>query len=59
MVKRSLLCSIEGSKLANMFSRENYSKLWKVKGKIFLDRDPETFKLIIIFLRNGHKLPYI
>ena len=56
-VRRSLLCQVPGSALAAMFSGRH--ELKKVNGKIFLDRDPEVFKLVVSYLRNYQRLPEI
>ena len=42
-----------------MFCNDNFHKLKRIKGKVFLDRDADIFKMIIIFLRSGQKLPHI
>lgn len=52
---RSTLCSVKDSTLAAMFSGRH--KLSLHNGRIFLDRDGETFCLVIQFLRNG-KVPF-
>ena len=58
-VKRKLLCSVSGSKLEALFHKKNSHMLKKYKGKIFVDRDPEIFKLVIRYLRNNFNSPKI
>jgi len=50
-VSKSLLCQVPNSALEAMFSGRHSLK--KIDGKIFVDRDPETFKMLITYLRNG------
>ena len=45
------MTQIQNSSLEAMFSGRHDVK--KVNGKIFVDRDPEVFKLLIQYLRNG------
>ena len=45
------MTQIPNSSLEAMFSGRHEVK--KVKDKIFVDRDPEIFKLLIQYLRNG------
>jgi hypothetical protein len=45
-----------GSVLEAMFSGRHH--LTKHKGKIFIDRDGETFKDVINYLRTGLKPPF-
>ena len=58
-VKLDLLRSVKDSILEQMFKKEVIHKLPKLENKIFIDRDPETFRMVLIYLRNGQKLPYI
>ena len=51
---RSTLCAAKDSTLAAMFSGRH--KLSIHNGRVFLDRDGETFCCVIQFLRNG-KIP--
>ena len=55
MVRRSLLCSVDGSALEAMFSGRH--SLTKVDGKVFVDRNPKVFMKIIDYLRNNFQLP--
>ena len=49
---RSTLCQVEGSLLASMFSGRWEDKLKKDKqGNVFLDFNPDCFKLILNYLR--------
>lgn len=52
-----MLCSIPGSALDAMFSGRH--ELTKVNGRIFIDRDPIIFKLVIQYLRSNFKIPLI
>jgi hypothetical protein len=54
-IKKSLLCSIPGSALDAMFSGRH--QLVKVNGRVFIDRDPSIFKLVISYLRSNFKIP--
>ena len=58
-VKLDLLRSVKDSILEQMFKKEVIHKLPKLENKIFIDRDPETFRMVLIYLRNGQKLPFI
>ena len=48
---KSLLRAVPGTYLDAMFSG-NF-KLEKIDGKIFLNRDPKIFRMILQYLRNG------
>ena len=49
-VSKNILCQVPETPLESMFSgRFNYKK---IEGKIFVDRDPDIFKLIINYMRN-------
>ena len=50
-VSKKLLTSVPGSALAAMFSGRH--EISKDDGKYFIDRDPEMFKHLIQYLRNG------
>ena len=50
MVTKSLLCKDEDSVFEAMFSGRHVIN--KKDGKIFLDRDPEIFALLISYMRN-------
>ena len=50
-MKRSTLCAVRGSALEAMFSGR-HAVCDKKHGKVFIDRNPEAFKLLIDFLRN-------
>jgi hypothetical protein len=47
---RDVLCSDKGSSLEKMFNGKHEHK--KVDGKVFLDRDGETFRHLLNYLRN-------
>ena len=49
-VTRELMKTIPGSYLDAMFSGK--FQLKKVDGKVYLNRDPEIFKLVLRYLRN-------
>lgn len=49
-VSKDLLTAIDGSLLKLYF--EDSDNLKKIDGKIFIDRDPEAFSLLILYLRN-------
>ena len=55
-VARSLLTRIESSALAAMFSGRHTLRANK-DGAIFIDRDADTFSLLITYLRNNCKMP--
>ena len=57
MVRKSMLCCIEGSSLQAMFSGRH--SLNRVDGKIFVDRDPDVFRLLISYLRNNESISEI
>jgi hypothetical protein len=50
-VTKDLLCSVPGSALEAMFSGRHSVK--KVRGRIFISRDPELFKHLIKYLKNS------
>ena len=50
MTSADILCSDKGSNLEKMFSGKHEHKV--IDGKVFLDRDGETFKTLINYLRN-------
>ena len=52
---KSLLCSVPESSLEAMFSGRH--KLNKQNDKVFLDRDPTLFRLVLNYLRNGKVWP--
>ena len=52
-VKIELLRSVKDSILELMFKKEIIHKLPKINNKVFIDRDPETFRFVLIYLRNG------
>lgn len=56
---RSLLTSVEGSKLEEMFGGKEEDLPILENGAIFVDRDPEPFLLMISFLRNDCQIPEI
>ena len=53
-VRKSLLASVHGSSLAAMFSGRH--SLNKIEGRIFIDRDPDVFRLLISYLRNNESI---
>ena len=53
-IRKSTLCHIKGSVLEAMFSGRH--TLQKKEDKIFIDRDPKAFKMMIDFIRNNGKL---
>ena len=55
-VRRSMLCSVKGSALESMFSGRHALPILN-NGKIFVDRDPKCFLLMINFLRNNMTYP--
>ena len=54
-VSKHLLCSVKGSALEAMFSGRHALPLYE--GKVFVDRDPQVFNLLINYLRNNLKVP--
>ena len=54
-VSRMVLCSVPGSKLAKLF--KNTSDLLRINDRIFLDRDPEIFTLVIQYLKSNFMPP--
>ena len=57
MLPRSLLCSVEGSALEAMFSGRHELRI--IDGKVYVQRDPKIFRLLISYLRNCQRLPEI
>ncbi len=57
VVKKALLCSVQGSALEAMFSGRH--KLKTINDKIFVDRDSDMFRMIISYLRNNQQYPKI
>jgi len=53
-VRKSLLTSVPGSALEAMFSGRH--ELKKMNGRVFVDRDPDVFKMVISYLRNGKRI---
>ena len=49
-----VLCSVEGSLMAKMFSGRHELRQDEA-GTIFIDRDGETFLTLVNYLRNGRK----
>lgn len=55
---RSTLCSIEGSALSQMFSRQNISQIGRdSQGRLLLDFNPECFTILIEYLHNRRLRP--
>jgi len=52
--EKDVLCSVEGSTLAKLFS--DMHELKKVNDEVFLDRDGETFETLVNYLRNDRKV---
>ena len=50
VVKRSFLTSVPGTLLEAYFSGRH--ELTLIDDKIFVDRDPKTFEMLISYLRN-------
>ena len=57
-VTRSLLCSYKGSKLEAMFSPTESHALIYTDDRVFLNRNPKIFRLLLDFLRDGHHVTY-
>ena len=57
-VARSLLTRVQSSALAAMFSGRHTLRANK-DGAIFIDRDADSFSLLITYLRNNCKMPQI
>ena len=55
MVRKSVLTQVPDSALEAMFSGRHQLPL--MDGKIFLDRDPQTFLTVINYLRNNMQMP--
>jgi len=53
-IRKSTLCHVPGSVLEAMFSGRH--TLDKKNEKVFIDRDPKAFKMMIDFIRNNGKL---
>lgn len=53
-VRKSTLCHVEGSALAAMFSGRH--TLQKKKDRVFIDRNPLAFNMMIDFIRNQGEL---
>ena len=52
-VSKALLCSVAGSKLHDTFSGK-FKLQTTSNNKVFLDRDPKIFSLVLNFLRNSN-----
>jgi len=52
--EKDVLCSVEGSTLQKLFS--DMHELKKINEEVFLDRDGETFKTVVNYLRNERKV---
>lgn len=53
-VRRSTLCHVKGSALEAMFSGRH--KLQNMDDKVFIDRNPFSFNLMIDYIRNHGQL---
>ena len=53
-VRKSTLTFVQGSALEAAFSGRHSLQI--VNGRVFIDRDPEAFKMVIEFIRNHGKL---
>jgi len=53
-VRKTTLCHVEGSALEAMFSGRH--SLQKKNGKIFVDRNPLAFNMMVDFIRNNGEL---
>jgi hypothetical protein len=53
-IRRSTLCQIPGSALEAMFSGRH--QLQMIDDKVFIDRNPFSFSLMIDFIRNSGQL---
>ena len=53
-VRKSTLTQVSGSALEAMFSGRH--ELQTIDGRVFIDRDPQTFKTVIEFIRNQGSL---
>ena len=53
-VRRSTLCHVQGSALEAMFSGRHAMQM--LDDKIFIDRNPLAFNLMIDFIRNSGQL---
>ena len=54
-VRRSTLCHVQGSSLAAMFSGRHHLET-NEEGRVFIDRNYNSFNAVIDFIRNGGKL---
>ena len=53
-IRKTTLSQVQGSALEAMFSGRH--QLSMKNGKVFIDRDPKAFKMLIDFIRNSGKL---
>ena len=53
-VRINTLCHVKGSALEAMFSGRHY--LERTDNRIFIDRDPRAFRMMIDFIRNNGQL---
>jgi hypothetical protein len=52
--EKEVLCSVEGSTLQKLFS--DMHELKKINEEVFLDRDGDTFKSVVNYLRNDRRV---
>ena len=52
-IDATILADLRHSLLAKSIYNPDYRKVYQ--GKIFIDRDPQSFKLMLTYLRNGRK----
>ena len=47
------MTSVPNSKLGKMFNVKNDANLLRIDGKVFINRDPDNFKVLIKYLRSN------
>lgn len=59
-VNKSTLCKVPGSELARFFTdQQNLQARRTAQGRVFVDREPEPFQHVVMYLRNNFKIPLI